>query len=83
MIPACPKSRATVSDGCAPTLSQYLRVFDGRFPVSPGALRDEDVGTNERGASSRAAGGGREGTHLARSIFKPMCLFPSISAGGG
>ena len=27
MIPAWPKRRATVSDGCAPTLSQYLRFF--------------------------------------------------------
>ena len=37
MIPACPKSRATVSDGFAPSLSQYLRDF--RRAVSVGFSR--------------------------------------------
>jgi len=43
----------------------------------------ETRGMNAGRSFSRAEEGGREGTHLARSIFKPMCLFPSISVGGG
>jgi len=50
MIPACPKSRATVSDGCAPTLSQYLR--DSRRAVSVGQSRALRGEKNDRDAGN-------------------------------
>ena len=92
MMPACPKSLATVSDGCAPTLSQYLRVGVGN---GDGQGRSGSSGGNGGGLASpvparrahnpKSRGGtslavARARTHLARSIFSPMCLFPSISA---
>ena len=46
MIPACPKSRATVSDGCAPTLSQYLFCF--RRAISGQSRRANATKTWER-----------------------------------
>ena len=34
MTPACPSSRATVADGCAPTDSQYLRRQEQQQEIS-------------------------------------------------
>ena len=44
MMPACPKSLATVSDGCAPTLSQYLR-----FGVRNGDRQDGSGSSGQNG----------------------------------
>jgi hypothetical protein len=86
MIPACPKSRATVSDGCAPTLSQYLRFSTGDFRSVPARERDEDVGTNEEKNEGRPrerlGEDGRGRTWHGRSSSPCVCSRRSLPVEG-
>ena len=86
MIPACPKSRATVSDGCAPTLSQYLFCFRRAISGQSRRERDEDVGTNEEKNEGRPrellGEDGRGRTWHGRSSSPCVCSRRSLPVEG-
>ena len=79
MMPACPKSLATVSEGCAPTESQYLsKAREGR---AGGSVASEGRGRHGT-LRSRRGGTGRKLTSRGRSSARGACFRRSLSGGG-
>ena len=85
MTPACPSSRATVCDGCAPTDSQYLRQADrltdrqdewAGVEVGLLAACDELLQKHRHPSKPDSSGG----THCSRSMLMPSDLLPSLPA---
>ena len=79
MMPACPKSLATVSEGCAPTESQYLsKAREGRAGGSVASGGRGRHGT----LRSRRGGTGRKLTSRGRSSARGACSRRSLLGWG-